>query len=699
MAAQKNKEKRASGSLSSSYNHKIPGRTQTDSSFEQQDIDVRVISVPASMNEDKVWAGKKGGAHMRSETNRKNLSRTPTGSHRLTDNRQTSENRPASENRQTEVRTEGKATSTPPTPHSASMVSVKLPISAVDRIHTPTRGNSPNGSKGKTYLHPNHPNHPNYRNRGSHTEKVTNQQPSSAEGSGEKRNRARNVSKEQMIPHPEMNAWDVARGRLNKKQTERLTGLLDEEYNIVSKDGTIRFTISPYKLIARLIAKLSENSIHSLDTGIRLVGSGAAHTLMDDENFFSNPNHEHVINDIDFCFYVPKTVKFHEVLQIEEGVLCDIIEEEMNMKLTVRDVYEKFFLDSVKVEDESNSESWSLITIGEMGLRTIDIKFVIKSRRSWVFSADSFEIVLDALFDQLMEVAKPSNGKKSPRKQEEKKLSEIISSLTTSAEAQLRENSIMVESLYADYAEALLHLKTKRLYTKRPEDIRRGIFRYCHELAKGKTPANEDERIKLDKVRHSLGLTEERQAFVKSFLNEKTSNFEEVLRKFLMKHTSSSLHCLDQLYDIFIRSGCEQIPEMISYLQIVSMYRERYEKLTHTFPSGEKESPIEGFSEVARNVSAIMTLGFWSTLRAHLMQFYVMAVVHLANCSTSPYPGLANNPSTLGQSPSVNPPTKATHISKLPNRLLPLIQRHSVLFATNCLKMHKPTELLLDIEL
>jgi len=392
-----------------------------------------------------------------------------------------------------------------------------------------------------------------------------------------KAERVRRSQPKEPSPHPEIYDLEAARGRLTRAQTSRLKSLLDEEYNIVSKDGMIRATISPLKLIEKLILRLAEKNIHCLPTGIRLVGSGAAHALMESDvsangrtssqtrngemGFYNGAGPvEHPINDIDFCFYVPETVKFLEILQIEEKVICDLIEESAGQTFNMIEVYNKFFLDSVKVEVEAeeSKESWSLITIGEQGLRTIDIKFVIKSRRSWVFSADSFEIVLDALFSQ---VISRSNGKgkgKSPRK------------VVTNTEEDTEEGVVIVESLYADYAEALDHLRNKRLYTKRPQEIRRGIFRYCHELAKGKTPASEEERTKLDKI------------FVESFLLETNSDFEGVLKKFLMKHTSSSLSCLDQLHAIFQRSGIYNKTE--DYLNIIATYRNRYESLTHTFP-------------------------------------------------------------------------------------------------------------------
>eukprot|EP01117_Protostelium_nocturnum_P013007 TRINITY_DN4826_c0_g1_i1.p2 TRINITY_DN4826_c0_g1~~TRINITY_DN4826_c0_g1_i1.p2 ORF type:complete len:701 (+),score=316.42 TRINITY_DN4826_c0_g1_i1:765-2867(+) len=386
----------------------------------------------------------------------------------------------------------------------------------------------------------------------------------------------------ELSPHPEIFDLEGARGTLSGEQISRLKLLLDEECNIVSKDKTLKIaSVTPFKLISKLISRLAMSEIFVLDAGIRLVGSGAAHVLVEPQSSIDVPKEDlkggvpppfiessHLINDIDFCFYIPEGTEFYKILQIQEHVIIEFLEETQNpRKYSLRDIYTQFFLDSVKVESESPREGWSLITIGEQGQRTIDIKFVIKSKRSWVFSADSFEIILDPFFQKVVTCYK-SVIKYNRRTQWMEALREAASFYKSAEESVSNEEIIKVESLYADYIEAFEHLKNKQLYTKRPEEIRRGIFRYCHELAKGKSP-NDSERTKLDKI------------FVDSFLGEKTPNFdfEEVLKKFLVKHISSSLLCLIQLHDIFVRAGYDSYSETQYYMDIIKKKKEEYESI------------------------------------------------------------------------------------------------------------------------
>jgi hypothetical protein len=217
------------------------------------------------------------------------------------------------------------------------------------------------------------------------------------------------------------------------------------------------------------------------------------------------------MNDLDFSFYIADGSRFLDILEIEEDVLVELLTKS-NVVMSWRDVYDNFFLDSVKVENQSGGapkESWSLITIGKKGSQTIDIKFVFKSKRSYVFSADSFEVVLDPLFQT----------------------------------NQRKDDQIQVESMFGDYGEALAHLKRNILCTVQPEEIRRGIFRYCLELAKGKKPSSEKDRSELDQV------------FTAALIGEEHMNFEDVLAKFLLKHSSNASAFLEQFLATLQRSA------------------------------------------------------------------------------------------------------------------------------------------------
>lgn len=116
-----------------------------------------------------------------------------------------------------------------------------------------------------------------------------------------------------------------------------------------------------------------------------------------------------------------------------------------------------------------------------------------------------------------------------------------------------------MESLFGDYDEALTHLKNNLLCTKNPEEIRRGIFRYCYELAKGRYPATEDDRKAMD------------DTFANALFAEPTIPFEEVLTKFTLKHSAGADKFLQELKDIL--SNYDQNAESKKYIEIVEQFQ------------------------------------------------------------------------------------------------------------------------------
>jgi len=120
-----------------------------------------------------------------------------------------------------------------------------------------------------------------------------------------------------------------------------------------------------------------------------------------------------------------------------------------------------------------------------------------------------------------------------------------------------------VESLFGDFEESLIHLKEGLLCTKDPEELRRGIFRYCYELAKGKYPKSEKDREELDNI------------FANAFFAEKDMHFEEVLSKFLLKHTSNASACLTELYNVISRS-CNAKEEKEKYFDVIEKFQQLY---------------------------------------------------------------------------------------------------------------------------
>lgn len=216
-----------------------------------------------------------------------------------------------------------------------------------------------------------------------------------------------------------------------------------------------------------------------------------------------------------------------------------------------------------------SKDAWNLVTVGHKAEGTIDIKFVQSLTRSYVFSTDSFEIVLDSLFltplfatPVTTVVVAPGGGlvvttqpTPTPTPQTTN-TNTSHSSIQTQTQPQPQPQQfipgtniplvksnlpIVVESLYGDYTQALTHLNQNLLVTTAPHEIRRGIFRYCYERWKGRKPPPELQD-QMEKV------------FIEALLEESRQfNCNDFLKRFLEKHSPHSIVYLDTLMDVLVR--------------------------------------------------------------------------------------------------------------------------------------------------
>ena len=107
---------------------------------------------------------------------------------------------------------------------------------------------------------------------------------------------------------------------------------------------------------------------------------------------------------------------------------------------------------------------------GNNRAKTVELKFVHTMRRQYEFSVDSFHIMLDTLF-----LYYECNADATP----------------------ISENfypTVVAESMFGDFEEALYHLHKKLIATKNPEEIRGGgLLKYCNLLCRGYRPASHEE--------------------------------------------------------------------------------------------------------------------------------------------------------------------------------------------------------------
>jgi len=197
---------------------------------------------------------------------------------------------------------------------------------------------------------------------------------------------------------------------------------------------------------------------------IRLNGGCASHVLATQTQPY---------NDLDLIFAVDLTGgrEFDRVKTAVLGSLMDLLPEGVSRKrITTCSLKEAYVSKMVKVNHVS--DRWSLISLGNSrGHKNVELKFVDSMKRQFEFSVDSFQIVLDSLL-----------------------LFYDCSKLPIS---ETFYPTVLGESVYGDFQEALYHLQKKLISTMHPEEIRGGgLLKYCTLLAKSYRPAR-PEQIKI----------------------------------------------------------------------------------------------------------------------------------------------------------------------------------------------------------
>jgi terminal nucleotidyltransferase 5A/B len=174
-------------------------------------------------------------------------------------------------------------------------------------------------------------------------------------------------------------------------------------------------------------------------------------------------------NDLDLIFSVDLTSAkaFERVKTAVLDALLELLPEGVSRtRMSSCSLKEAYVSKMVKVND---SDRWSLITLGNNRSKTVELKFVNNMRRQYEFSVDSFHIMLDTLF----------------------------LFYECSADTPIAENfypTVVGESMYGDFHEALYHLHKKLIATRNPEEIRGGgLLKYCNLLCKEYRPANPEE--------------------------------------------------------------------------------------------------------------------------------------------------------------------------------------------------------------
>jgi len=246
---------------------------------------------------------------------------------------------------------------------------------------------------------------------------------------------------------------------LTYEQVQRLSDVMDEVVSIHGRGNFPTLEVRLRDLVTVVRSKLEDVEKMSVKD-IRLNGGAASHVVASDPQPY---------NDLDLIFGVELSSarNFERVKAAVLASLMDLLPDGVSRKrITTCSLKEAYVSKMVKVNQDG--DRWSLISLGNSrGHKNVELKFVDKIRRPFEFSVDSFQIVLDSLL-----------------------LFNKCSSLPISDNLY---PTVIGESVYGDFQEALYHLQKKLIATRAPEEIRGGgLLKYCNLLVRNYRPARAD---------------------------------------------------------------------------------------------------------------------------------------------------------------------------------------------------------------
>uniref|UniRef100_A0A8D0BVG8 polynucleotide adenylyltransferase n=1 Tax=Salvator merianae TaxID=96440 RepID=A0A8D0BVG8_SALMN len=252
---------------------------------------------------------------------------------------------------------------------------------------------------------------------------------------------------------------------LTWEQINILDQVLTEVIPIHGRGNFPTLEVKPKDIIQVVKEQLVKKRILVRD--IRLNGSTASHILVK-QNGTS-------YKDLDIIFGVelPSEKEFQIVKESVLNCLLDFLPKCVNKeKITAQTMKDAYVQKMVKVS--TDHDRWSLISLSNNSGKNVELKFVTSLRRQFEFSVDSFQIILDSV----LEVYSDSD----------RKLSENA------------DLSVIAESMYGDFDEAMDHLKYKLIATRNPEEIRGGgLLKYCNLLVRDFKPADKAEIKSLER--------------------------------------------------------------------------------------------------------------------------------------------------------------------------------------------------------
>jgi hypothetical protein len=258
---------------------------------------------------------------------------------------------------------------------------------------------------------------------------------------------------------------------LSFEQVSKLNEVMNEHVSIHGRGNfpTLEVRLKDFVTLVRekLELDIQKGGAGMCVKDIRLNGGAASHVLAYEAQSY---------NDLDLIFAVEISSNRHfdRVKSAVLSTISDLLPDgSMRKRITPGSLREAYVGKMVKVNNDG--DRWSLISLGNSpGHKNVELKFVDTMRRQFEFSVDSFQIILDSLL-----------------------------LFYDCAELPISENfypTVVGESVYGDFHEALYHLQNKLISTRRPEEIRGGgLLKYCNLLVRNYIPVDSKQIKKLER--------------------------------------------------------------------------------------------------------------------------------------------------------------------------------------------------------
>ncbi|KAM9577498.1 terminal nucleotidyltransferase 5D [Trichechus inunguis] len=242
-------------------------------------------------------------------------------------------------------------------------------------------------------------------------------------------------------------------------QVITLDQVLDGVIPIHGRGNFPTLEVKPKDIIHVVKDQLIQQGIIVKDT--RLNGSTASYILA------SHNGISYKDLDVIFGVELPCDQEFQVVKDAVLGCLLDFLPKGVKKeKITPKTMKEAYVQKMVKVCNKH--DRWSLISLSNNTGKNVELKFVNSLRRQFEFSVDSFQIILDPMLDFYSDKNANLTQESCP--------------------------TVVAESMYGDFQEAMTHLKYKLISTRKPEEIRGGgLLKYSNLLVRDFKPACETE--------------------------------------------------------------------------------------------------------------------------------------------------------------------------------------------------------------